>query len=100
MQIQVGIKVLILVFMEVILLRSSGGDTEVTVDRFNPCFYGSYSFTIKITSPSATVQLVLILVFMEVILLQLDGMINSTGACGFNPCFYGSYSFTRRNSTH
>ena len=36
---------------------------------FNPCFYGSYSFTIKYFWIWKFIDKVLILVFMEVILL-------------------------------
>ena len=70
------------------------------LQSFNPCFYGSYSFTktkyIYLSLPSK----VLILVFMEVILLRCKSLFLACVYLSFNPCFYGSYSFTRRNSTH
>ena len=68
--------VLILVFMEVILLLQPIKTSNQRKRSFNPCFYGSYSFTQFLHIPCLGIQ-------------------NS-----FNPCFYGSYSFTRRNSTH
>ena len=41
------------------------------IECFNPCFYGSYSFT-----------------------SQFKDIISALIRC-FNPCFYGSYSFTK-----
>ena len=62
--------VLILVFMEVILLHESKRSARYGAECFNPCFYGSYSFTLAI---------------------YFDFLLNYLS---FNPCFYGSYSFT------
>ena len=62
--------VLILVFMEVILLPQEQINTAIDKWSFNPCFYGSYSFTGLFSY------------------CQLREIV-----C-FNPCFYGSYSFT------
>ena len=57
--------------MEVILLRFHLFHLKNQINRFNPCFYGSYSFTDYFKS--------------DVIAVTIR----------FNPCFYGSYSFTR-----
>ena len=56
--------------MEVILLQLILSAEWKTTLRFNPCFYGSYSFTRKGTQVVKRGVCVLILVFMEVILLQ------------------------------
>ena len=64
--------------------------------RFNPCFYGSYSFTCAWISFKYTYPSVLILVFMEVILLRIYQKKLFISNISFNPCFYGSYSFTVR----
>ena len=64
--------------------------------RFNPCFYGSYSFTQYYIDSIDMNENVLILVFMEVILLQYVIIpIDDYKEYCFNPCFYGSYSFTQ-----
>ena len=64
--------VLILVFMEVILLHHSLNSFSVSNSGFNPCFYGSYSFTLHLSIQIRLQYLVLILVFMEVILLLVE----------------------------
>ena len=56
--------------MEVILLRLYNGMYNYEVESFNPCFYGSYSFT-----------------YQKMIVYNIKYK-------SFNPCFYGSYSFT------
>ena len=56
--------------MEVILLQHEAKDRNLTITSFNPCFYGSYSFTGVDIDPEASENF------------------------SFNPCFYGSYSFT------
>ena len=55
--------------MEVILLQDVEYTEEQIEEGFNPCFYGSYSFTFSVD-------------FAQVFKRS------------FNPCFYGSYSFT------
>ena len=60
--------------MEVILLRLGRGDMQDQGKiSFNPCFYGSYSFTNLALAAKLDIWL------------------------SFNPCFYGSYSFTKSN---
>ena len=80
--------------MEVILLPMRIWTNEEIEYCFNPCFYGSYSFTLIFQNYVRKVHLVLILVFMEVILLQEWSIITPFQQESFNPCFYGSYSFT------
>ena len=64
--------VLILVFMEVILLPNGGYRNKAEARKcFNPCFYGSYSFTHLNLIIKYLHTVVLILVFMEVILLRI-----------------------------
>ena len=55
--------------MEVTLLLENGEEDLAENLGFNPCFYGSYSFTHFIYFPSLFELIVLILVFMEVTLL-------------------------------
>ena len=55
--------------MEVILLQMFDPIINWGMSSFNPCFYGSYSFTRITKSYKYGRNSVLILVFMEVILL-------------------------------
>ena len=57
--------------MEVILLRIYQKKLFISNISFNPCFYGSYSFTVRGKDRTCINWNVLILVFMEVILLQV-----------------------------
>ena len=55
--------------MEVILLQMFDPIINWGMSSFNPCFYGSYSFTSSLYVTAFFPNSVLILVFMEVILL-------------------------------
>ena len=84
--------------MEVTLLQYFESEEELIETCFNPCFYGSYSFTLPRLELCHQLNNVLILVFMEVTLLPNAIKISSINYYSFNPCFYGSYSFTLKSS--
>ena len=57
--------------MELILLLFISPLPVTLVVRFNPCFIGTYSFTMKARDQLDTEQNVLILVLLELILLLI-----------------------------
>ena len=65
--------------------------------RFNPCFIGTYSFTYMEMGIIKVDILVLILVLLELILLQITLILAYHLKLRFNPCFIGTYSFTMKS---
>ena len=71
-----------------------------TMESFNPCFIGTYSFTLVGKKPSYRPLIVLILVLLELILLPEKSLSKSKKLYSFNPCFIGTYSFTVYHTEH
>ena len=81
--------------MEVTLIRRIYIRTNILKKCFNPCFNGSYSYTIHSLLQLPYNTHVSILVLMEVTLIPVPWLYLSVllEFC-FNPCFNGSYSYT------
>ena len=73
---------------------------ECHLNCFNPCFIGTYSFTLVGKKPSYRPLIVLILVLLELILLPEKSLSKSKKLYSFNPCFIGTYSFTVYHTEH
>ena len=67
---------------------------ECHLNCFNPCFIGTYSFTIFNLHKYNILDIVLILVLLQLILLHSDKLTELGVQYRFNPCFIGTYSFT------
>ena len=73
---------------------------ECHLNCFNPCFIGTYSFTIFNLHKYNILDIVLILVLLELILLPEKSLSKSKKLYSFNPCFIGTYSFTVYHTEH
>ena len=67
---------------------------SICLFSFNPCFIGTYSFTLQRLPSYRHYYFVLILVLLELILLHSDKLTELGVQYRFNPCFIGTYSFT------
>ena len=84
----------ILVLMDITLIRLSTSFSSSSLQSFNPCFNGYYTYTSHAHRHNNTRILVSILVLMDITLILISFHLFWINVLSFNPCFNGYYTYT------
>ena len=80
--------------MDITLIRLSTSFSSSSLQSFNPCFNGYYTYTSHAHRHNNTRILVSILVLMDITLILISFHLFWINVLSFNPCFNGYYTYT------